>query len=159
VTGEGEEPEITSPKGAVPWPIAAVPAVLLAGCLAVGAVPGIGEAVSRAADTFVSHDGYTAAVLGGAGPPPETSIWPGWTPSALASALASTALAVLLAAAALWGPRPAGRGLPARLAAATGNLHHAVRPLRRLHSGLVGDYVAWLTVGMACLLTLVNAMA
>ncbi|MFI6854103.1 hypothetical protein [Streptomyces sp. NPDC050416] len=60
-----------------------------------------------------------------------------WTPPGVLLGLASTALALALAAVAV--TRPRGRALP----------------LRRLHSGHVGDYVAWLLVGT----TLLGALA
>jgi len=53
---------------------------------------------------------------------------------------ASAVVAVVLALAAT--VRPRGAGHP---------LHLAVRGLRRLHSGHLGDYVAWLTLGVAVL--------
>ncbi|WP_405982608.1 hypothetical protein [Streptomyces sp. NBC_00158] len=70
-----------------------------------------------------------------------------WTPAGTALGLASAALACLLAATAVRGPG----GAPRRAAAAL------LLPLRRLHSGLLGDYLAWLAVGMAALLVAVAA--
>lgn len=147
-----------------PPAIVAVPAVLLIGCLATGAVPGVGRALAAAADVFTSRDGYVAAVLGTGAPvsPSAASEWPGWSASVLVSAAVSTCLAVLIAAVAVWGRVP-GRARHGRAEGRLGTVfalrHAMVRPLRRLHSGLVGDYVAWLTVGLAGLLTLVNTRA
>ncbi|NUS56362.1 MAG: NADH-quinone oxidoreductase subunit D [Streptomycetaceae bacterium] len=164
ITGEGEEPEIAAPERGIPATIVAVPAVLLLGCLATGAVPGVGRALAAAADVFTSHDGYVSAVLGTAAPapPPAESGRPGWSASVLVSGAVSTCLAVLLAATAVWGrvPGPAREGRTEGGPRAVFAVRHlVVRPLRRLHSGLVGDYVAWLTVGLAGLLTLVNVRA
>ncbi|MBT2386811.1 hypothetical protein, partial [Streptomyces sp. ISL-11] len=58
-----------------------------------------------------------------------------------------------LAAAAVWGPRLPARPLR-RTLAATGRT--VLVPLRRLHSGHLGDYVTWLVVGMAGLVVAVG---
>ncbi|MFF7457037.1 hypothetical protein [Kitasatospora sp. NPDC008115] len=87
------------------------------------------RAPAQAAAAFTDRPGYLAdALLTGtapaAGPVPEAS----WT-----------APGVLLGL------------LSALLAAAVRHHRAAVLPLRRLHSGLLGDYVAWLTFGPAAL--------
>jgi multicomponent Na+:H+ antiporter subunit D len=41
------------------------------------------------------------------------------------------------------------RRLPRALAAGVGAVRAALAPLRSLHSGHIGDYIAWLTVGVA----------
>ncbi|MFD6613443.1 hypothetical protein ACFWD1_31770, partial [Micromonospora chalcea] len=61
-----------------------------------------------------------------------------WTPLGVGLGLLSTVLAVALAAVAV--------GRPGLLVVPDG-----VLPLRRLQSGHVGDYVAWLLVGTALL--------
>jgi multicomponent Na+:H+ antiporter subunit D len=102
----------------------AVPAVLLAGALAVGVVPGFGDVVAHA----VSEAGTGGLVV--------SSVH--WTPAGVLLGLLSTALAVGLAAVAVTRPR---------LLAAPG----WALPLRRLQSGHVGDYVAWMPVGTTVL--------
>ncbi|WP_330334259.1 hypothetical protein OHS33_33955 [Streptomyces sp. NBC_00536] len=128
-TGEGEEPEVRLPEGRVPWPMAAVPAVLLVMCLAVGVVPGLVGSLARGGELFTGHAGAPGAATG-------------WTSEGVALGLTSAVLACLCAGAALFGRT----GHTARHSAAA-----ALRPLRRLHSGLLGDNLAWLTVGMAAL--------
>jgi multicomponent Na+:H+ antiporter subunit D len=121
-------------------------------------VPGVGEAVARAAQLFDDHTGYVADVLALpapalAEPVPET----GWTLVGVLLGVLSAALAAALAAAAVWRPdRRFSAARLVRLAADAGD-RRLVLPLRRLHSGLLGDYVAWLTVGLAVLLVAVGA--
>ncbi|MFH8445156.1 complex I subunit 5 family protein [Streptomyces sp. NPDC018026] len=123
-TGAGEEPETRRRLGRVPDTMTAVPALLLAGALAAGAVPGFGNAVARAMGEATS-----AGLV-------HTSVH--WTPLGVGLGLLSTVLAVALAAVAV--------GRPGLLAVPDWML-----PLRRLQSGHVGDYVAWLLVGTALL--------
>ncbi len=147
-SGEGEEPEVRGPRRSLPRPMVAVPALLLAGCLAVGLVPAVGRRIAAAAARFTDRAGYLGAVLDGAAAPPLPAPPADWTASGVLLGLLSTALAVALAATALHRPLPA----PAWA-------RHAVRALRRLHSGLLGDYVTWLLVGLAGLLAAVAALS
>jgi multicomponent Na+:H+ antiporter subunit D len=118
--------------------------VLLAAGLAVGAVPAVGRAVAAAAADFVDRAGYAAAAFGDpAGPRPAVPD-AGWTTSGVLLGLLSAVLAVGIAAAALWAPR-----LPRPLAAAGRLGAPLVAGLRRVHSGRIGDYVAWLFLGTA----------
>lgn len=148
-TGEGEEPEVREPGRRLPGPMIVVPAALLAGCLAVGVVPGVGRALASGAAAFTDRAGYLADTLGrtasgAAGAAPDTD----WTLSGVLLGLLSTALAAAFATAAV--RRDPKRG--------TGALYRStVLPLRRLHSGLLGDYVAWLAVGLAALLVVLTA--
>ncbi|WP_217215258.1 complex I subunit 5 family protein [Streptomyces sp. AC550_RSS872] len=127
-TGAGERPETRHRLSRVPDTMTAVPAVLLAGSLAVGAAPGFGEIVAHT----VNEAGSGGAVV----PAPH------WSPAGVLLDLASTVLALGLAALAV--TRPALLAAPDR-----------ARPLRRLQSGHVGDYVAWVLVGT----TLLGALA
>ncbi|WP_369174619.1 complex I subunit 5 family protein [Streptomyces sp. R28] len=123
-TGGGERPETRHRLGRIPDTMTVVPALLLAGSLAVGVAPGFGEAVAHA----VNEAGSGGAVV----PAPH------WSPAGVLLDLASTALALGLAALAV--TRPGFLTLPDR-----------ARPLRRLQSGHVGDYVAWVLVGATVL--------
>jgi multicomponent Na+:H+ antiporter subunit D len=126
-SGTGEEPETAAPLRRVPVPMLAVPAVLLTASLLTGAVPGCPAAIGRA----------LAATGRAAAPVP-----PHWSAAGVGLGLASTALAVALAA----------------LAVRTGSLREGLnwtRPLRALHSGHIGDYVAWLFAGTLLLGALV----
>lgn len=157
-TGGGEEPEVTDPKRRIPVPMLVVPALLLGGCLAVGLSPSLGDSLAHAAAEFTGRVTYAAAVSGQP-PPPSAAPSPhvSWTPEGVALCLLSTALAAAFAAAGLWGPLVSWRPVRGTCTA----LHHVVRtvvvPLRRLHSGHIGDYASWLAVGVALLIGLVAA--
>ncbi|WP_030293691.1 complex I subunit 5 family protein [Streptomyces katrae] len=151
-TGEGEEPEVRAARQSPRPPMVAVPAALLLLGLLVGTVPAVAESLGHGAELFTDRAGYAAAVggdrlRGGAAP---EAVATQWTGVGAGLGVASAALACLLAGAALWWPG----GAALRRVAAAG-----VLPLRRLHSGLVGDYLAWLAVGMAALLLAVALQA
>lgn len=141
--GEDEEPEVDKPIGPRPWVMLTPMLGLLAGCLLVGVLPALHHGVAEAAAAFVDPHAYAAATLGGpvataAAPPVET-----FTGAGLASGFESAALALALAASALWRER-----IP-ELARAVGRpLLTPLRVLRSLHTGHIGDYVAWLLVGV-----------
>ncbi|HWE37909.1 MAG TPA: complex I subunit 5 family protein [Isosphaeraceae bacterium] len=121
-------------------------ALLVLGSLLTGLVPGLGSRTHSAAVRFQDRDGYAAAVFGkppaarpAAGPAsPQVPVAPG-----LVSGLGAVVLALLL----LFEhrlPEPSRRVLERPLRRAT-------VPLRHLHSGHVGDYVAWLVLGVAAI--------
>jgi multicomponent Na+:H+ antiporter subunit D len=107
----------------------------------VGLVPGVVHAIEHAAAAFRDTDGYRAAVLHGHVAFPEVK------PSKLTAAdflygAAGTLGALLVAWLGLFGYR-----LGRRLSQAS----EPLATLRHLHSGHVGDYITWLTVGLAAL--------
>ena len=124
-----------------------VPAVLLVGSVIVGLIPGMVPWVARSAAGFVDHRAYAAWVLHGLHVqwprPPSThvetvDVWLG---------LLTLGGAVGVAYAGLF-----GRGLLSRLPR---GIHAGGRGvvlnLRGLHSGHIGDYIAWWTTGAALL--------
>jgi multicomponent Na+:H+ antiporter subunit D len=119
-SGEREAPETSGLLGQVPVTMLAVPAALLAGALAVGLVPGIATVAGHAVDR---------AMPGAATVPPH------WPAAGVALGVLSCAVACALAT---WAARRPP-GPPAR---------DWTAPLRRLHSGHIGDYAAWLLAGM-----------
>ncbi|MDN0197710.1 complex I subunit 5 family protein [Streptomyces sp. S.PNR 29] len=127
-TGSGERPETRRRLRRIPDTMTAVPAVLLAGALAVGVAPAFADLVADAVNEAATGGVVHASVH--------------WTPLGVLLGLASTVLAVGLAAVAVARPR---------LLAAP----HRALPLRRLQSGHVGDYVAWMLVGTTVLGVLV----
>ena len=122
-TGSGEEPETGHRITRVPDTMTTVAAVLVAAALAVGVAPGFADVVARS----VNEAGAGGVV---------NSV--DWTGSGVLLGLLSALLAVVLAAVAVARPR--------LLAVPDWAL-----PLRRLQSGHVGDYVAWVLVGAALL--------
>jgi multicomponent Na+:H+ antiporter subunit D len=150
-TGDEEEPETPSlPR--VRWTMLLPVVVLLLGALAVGVVPAVARAVGTAVVGFIDHDGYVGQALHGTAATPAAALpEAAWTPTGVALGLLSGVLAAGLAALALWAPR-----LP-RLVRRYGSILAPVLvPVRRVHSGHVGDYVAWLFVGVTALAALVG---
>jgi multicomponent Na+:H+ antiporter subunit D len=122
-SGSDEEPETSGLLRRVPDTMTTVPAVLLAAALAVGVVPGFGALVGRSVNEAGSGGAHASVH---------------WTPHGVLLGVASTALALALAGLAV--TRPRWVAAPDWAA-----------PLRRLQSGHVGDYVAWLLVGATVL--------
>lgn len=122
-TGAGEEPETRARLSRVPDTMTAVPALLLAGALAVGVAPGLAAAVSHAVNEAGSQGALVPAH---------------WSLPGVLLGIVSTLLAAGLATLAV--TRPALLGEPGWAA-----------PLRRLQSGHIGDYVAWLLLGAVLL--------
>ncbi|MEU7428964.1 proton-conducting transporter membrane subunit [Streptomyces sp. NPDC040750] len=122
-SGSDEQPETGTLLSRVPDTMTVVPALLLAAALAVGVAPGFGDLVARSVNEAGSGGAHAAAH---------------WTAHGALLGVASTALAAALAALAVTRPR---------WLAAPG----WAEPLRRLQSGHVGDYVAWLLVGATVL--------
>ncbi|MGQ4389980.1 complex I subunit 5 family protein [Streptomyces sp. SAS_270] len=122
-TGTEEAPETRHRLMRVPDTMTGVPALLLAASLTVGAAPGFASVVGHA----VSEAGSGGAITS-----------PHWTLVGVLLGLLSTLLAAGLAALAVARPELLGE-----------------RPwtgaLRRLQSGHIGDYVAWLLVGATVL--------
>jgi multicomponent Na+:H+ antiporter subunit D len=115
--------------------------------LGLGMVPGFARGAEDAAARFVDSSTYAAAVIDGASVTSAGSIrWSvGLSPGAVTAGLVTTAVAVGVAFALI-----ERRRLPAKLATGIGTVAERVlRPLRSLHSGHVGDYIAWLTMGVA----------
>ncbi|MET7901907.1 hypothetical protein ABZS86_10595 [Streptomyces sp. NPDC005355] len=137
-----EEPETAGRLWRIPLPMTAVPAVLLAAPLAVGVIPAVASAVGRAGALFADGTGYRRAVLDGRATAAPELAPPHWSAAGILLGPLSTALAVALAALAVR-RRPARTGTAALLA-----------PVRRLQSGHIGDYVAWMVAGTALLAAL-----
>ncbi len=146
-SGEDELPEVEHPLEGHP-PTMLVPiAVLLAGAVLLGVWPHVGTALASAGHALVDGRGYITRVAALGGPRvPAPTPHPGWTVTGVALDLVSAALAVLIAGAATVGARPLARAQEAVRFAAP-----ALRGLRQVHSGHVGDYAAWYLVGLAAL--------
>lgn len=144
---KGEEPDV--PLGRVPVSMAVPIVVLLLGALADGVLPGARSAAERAAAYFVDHAGYVSQSLAAAPAHLRVRAEANWTGLGVGLDVLSAALAVAVAAAACYG-RPVVRRLPLKL------LQRPMAVLHAVHSGRVGDYVAWLMVGVALLAGLVG---
>jgi multicomponent Na+:H+ antiporter subunit D len=130
-------------------PLLWAPAALLAaGAIAWGLVPGLTDAVAAAAAAFTDPQAYAAAVLEDRplAAPPLTLHEPGATAwlYALGSLTAAGAVAAV--------PMVARRPLP------PGPLHAALRAVRRVHNGRLGDYGAWAVAGSAALVAAFNLL-
>ncbi|MGH9081778.1 MAG: complex I subunit 5 family protein [Acidimicrobiales bacterium] len=142
----GKEEDPGRPMTRVPWTMAAPIVALLAIGLVMGLLPGARSAANRAAAFFVDGVGYAAAALHRTPGAVTAAAAPNWTGMGLGLGFVSAAAGLAVAAAGLWGRRVTDR-LPVLRRASTGPL----RVLHRIHSGHVGDYVAWLFMGVAIL--------
>ena len=147
-----EEPDVAERSGQrVPLTMVVPIVICFAVALVVGVVPEAAAAIGRGAERFVDPAAYVRQVLS-AGPPGRAPVLRGlwWSASGVALDLTTTAVALVLAAGALYHDR-----LPAVVL----ELGRLVRPaqvaIRRLHSGHVGDYAAWFLAGLAGMAALV----
>jgi multicomponent Na+:H+ antiporter subunit D len=125
----------------------AVPTVLLATAVVLGLIPSAVPGVERAAARFVEHRAYAGWVLHGL-----SIVWPHVatsheSPVDIVYSVLAVGGAVGAAAVGLFG-RPLRDALPAGLRVPS---RAALRQLRRLHSGHIGDYIAWWSTGAAVL--------
>src|SRR5438270_3914845 len=143
--GEEEDQSETHEERDRTPPVMIVPAILLlVGGLAIGLVPHLADRAETAAARFQDRGAYTAAVLGGRPAPNPAPRAEGPGGAGVVYGALSGAGAVAVAALTLF-----RRRLPAALRARVGGVGGpALVGLRRLHSGHIGDYLAWLTLGL-----------
>ncbi len=142
-----EEDEERIQRDATPPLMLIVPGALLLAAIVAGLIPGLVPAIERAAARFTDHAAYATWVLRG-----KSAHYPTLAPTHVAAfdylyAGASTLGAVAIAALTLFGA-PLRRRLPRGF---EGPPRAALTALRRLHSGHIGDYVAWWTAAAAML--------
>jgi multicomponent Na+:H+ antiporter subunit D len=130
-----------------PLVMVVVPGVLLLVAAVAGLIPGAVPWVERMAARFTDHSAYTAWVLHGAAVHWPTAATSHVSAADVATGLLAVAGAVLAAAVGLFG-RPLREALPA---AVHDPARSVVRRLRRLHSGHIGDYIAWWSAGASAL--------
>jgi len=146
-----EEDELHDSRDATPVLMVLMPAALLLAAMGLALVPGVMPAIEDAAARFADHAAYARWVLHDA-----SVRWPNVVhghvsgDDVLYGAVSVTG-ALAVAWLGLFG-RPLRRSLPA----VAGD---ALDALRGLHSGHIGDYIAWWTAGTSllgavCLLTL-----
>ena len=139
-----EEPETTSGRERRIPAVMSIPAVVLAlGALGTGLVPGIQRAALSASTEVMDRAGYQARTLDSAWLPISLPEQPEPVAAgALLRSAGATALALLLAWFALSPYWPAKKPY-------LKPLQFSLFQIRRVHSGHVGDYVAFLTFGVA----------
>ena len=147
VGGEAGEPPETAPSAKrLPLPMVIPPLVALAAGVAWNLWPALRGFAGSAAAQLGDHAGYVARIVGGPHPTATATIVTA-SPPRLTDAVLPPLGALGLAAATL------GRSVVPmrwrRRGAAFANVFWS--PLRRVHSGHVGDQVAWLTLGAALL--------
>jgi multicomponent Na+:H+ antiporter subunit D len=132
-----------------------VPAVLLALTAILGILPGAVPWAVRSAARFADHSAYAAWVLRGA-----AVSWPPVAPTHVEALDVIVGVLTVAGAVAVAGLGLFGRGLLARAPRSVrAQGRGAVLVLRGLHSGHIGDYIAWWTTGAgllggACLVAL-----
>ena len=145
VAVEGDEEQVS--RDFTPRLMLIVPAVLLLGAIIVGLIPGAVPGIETAASHFHDHAAYARWVLRDV--PPRFSAVSHGHVEAFDYLYAGGAVLGALAIAALTLLRPAlYRRVPATV---LGPARAALALLRRLHSGHIGDYIAWWTTGAALL--------
>jgi NADH:ubiquinone oxidoreductase subunit 5 (subunit L)/multisubunit Na+/H+ antiporter MnhA subunit len=142
---EGEKSVRAAPRrGFLLWGPAV--ALLVAG-LGLGFVPGIAEHAVQHAERFVDRPAVAGETLRGAPPTPLGHVHEAIGAASYTYGAGSALLAVSLAWVGLYRrriPRAFRRGMDA----AGGP---ALRRLKLLHDGVVGEYVTWLTIGAAAI--------
>lgn len=145
--GVDEDRETEGAVRSVPVTMLAPVVALLAGGLALGLLPGLAAYAQDAAQQLLDSAGYAAAALDGIRAVPSPT--PGaetWSPSGLLLGMVSTLLALLIAVTAVYRDR-----LPRLLRGIVPVVRLPLGALRAVHSGHLGDYVAWLLVGVTLL--------
>jgi len=136
VSAEQEEPA-HAPRGSLAVMLASAAALLVVG-VGMAAWPRLPDKAVAAATRTLDRPAHAAEVLEGKLPPRSHTWAPAPSGTSIAAGLVSAAGAVGLALLALFG----GLGTLAR---------PAILRFKALHSGIVTDYVAWLTAGVAAL--------
>jgi len=144
--GETDEGRETSGGQEVPATMFVPTLVLLLLGLGISFIPGLRVKTQAAAMEFMDQGAYQQQVLEHAAPPAyvppaQESLLPG-----IIRGIVSTLLALVLAGLVLL-PHRLRRGIEGF----SGGVSFVLRPLRILHSGHMGDYVAWLTAGVAAI--------
>jgi multicomponent Na+:H+ antiporter subunit D len=124
--------------------------ILLVGALVLGLLPGIHSVANRAAASFIDSAGYAGQALHHVHVALAAPAASNWTALGLGLGLLSAGCACLVALAGLYGGRVVRR-LPSLR-----TLGPPIDVLHRLHSGHVGDYVAFMMLGIGALAAFVG---
>lgn len=141
---KGEEEPDTVLRRTPPSMYVAIVALLL-GCLTVGVLPRVADAAQTAGRRFADTAGYVAAIVGHTVPNPSTSPVSAWSATGVLLALLGVLVAAGVAVTGLH-----DNGSPLRRATVVVS-RPAVAVLRSVHSGHIGDYVAWMFAALAVL--------
>jgi multicomponent Na+:H+ antiporter subunit D len=142
-----EDSELTGARGRVPGVMFASAVVLIVAGLLVAAWPGASDDAQRGAHAFADRAAYVAAVLERPAPPEQPIEYVHTGAIGVILGLVTVVGAIALAAILLGRLRqPIPIPPPIRQFADA-----AFERLRRQHSGQLGDYVAWATLGFALL--------
>jgi multicomponent Na+:H+ antiporter subunit D len=144
---EDDEDEEEVQRDFTPPLMLIVPAVLLMGAIVVGLIPGAVPGIETAAAHLADHAAYVRWVLSGAPPRFSPVSHTHVETFDYLYAAGGTLGALAIAALTLFGAT-LHRRLPQTL---IGPLRTALTGLRELHSGHIGDYIAWWTLGTALL--------
>ncbi|HWG48690.1 MAG TPA: proton-conducting transporter membrane subunit [Candidatus Acidoferrales bacterium] len=142
--GETDEGRETSGGEEIPATMFVPTLVLLLMGLSVTFIPGLRNETQTAAMRFMDQGAYQQQVLQHAAPPQyqppaeESLLVP------IIRGLVATFLALIMAGLVLL-PHPLRKGINGF----SGGISYILRPIRIVHSGHMGDYVAWLTAGVA----------
>jgi multicomponent Na+:H+ antiporter subunit D len=142
-----EEDEETASRDYTPPLMLVVPAVLLAASIVLGLIPGLIPGIERAASHFHDHAAYARWVLQGSAPHFEPVSTSHIETFDYLYAAGGTLGALALAGLTLFAPT-LHRRFPL---AVIEPLRAALSVLRNLHSGHIGDYIAWWTTAAAML--------
>jgi multicomponent Na+:H+ antiporter subunit D len=145
-----EEQEVERAPRRSDWVMLVPTAALILAGIFLSLVPGLEQHVEHAARVFQDRPSYLATVLEGQVEHESVGSLALLTlpASAVAWSLVSLAGSVALAAFALYRHRLVPERARRRAYALTGG---GLQVLRNVHSGVIGDYVAWLTFGVAAL--------
>lgn len=135
--GEDEQPEGRFPNRLPATMVGAVVALLVGG-LVVGSLPVVAQVIGDGAAQFLDRAGMLASALHGAADTGTTVSEVEWTWAGVVLGLLSATLAVAIGFV----------GVHFGLGRLRGALKAPLHVVHRLHSGHVGDYVAWLLLGM-----------
>jgi multicomponent Na+:H+ antiporter subunit D len=150
-TGAEEKPE-TGGLPRTPVTMLLAIGILLAGSLAAGLLPDAGQAFAHAAQRFTGAAGYISQALShAAATPPRPDPAAAWTGEGIGLDVLSVALALGIAFLALY-----ARWLPRALRPAARAARPVIAAFHLVHSGHIGDYVAWLFAGIAGLAALLG---
>ena len=138
-------------KDRVPVTMFATVVVLLVGALVEGVIPGARAASDHAAGLFTDPAGYARAALDRVPAAAHVARKPGWTGIGIGLGFVSSLLSLAVAWSGLYRQRVADR-----LGSTGRALARAYGGARNLHSGHIGDYVAWLMTGMAALAAMIG---